>query len=407
IVVVPGVAVAMETTKEGAVLRCRRCRMCVVDSSDLLQVCMRADDADVAAQCNIWHVNVDPLPAWILSAVQQAAWTMGRLKCVRCGARLGGFSFVTQPLCPCGRALAVHLSKSRVDHDRREIPPMAHAGGHSDGYRLGHVTSLTDPQQAPATDTEPPGSTEELALPSAGCRPLGEEENASAAPMQRVPPPSDTQNGARDSRWDRNHLKSLRRKQRRRERWLQSHLQVRGSSSEDEDGPTEDREGLTCAVCLDLYFSPYTCHPCGHVFCEPCLRTLARSCPCNTPCPLCRTAIAHVIFHRELGHAAKTCFPKEYAARRHNFQKASCAKWPLPSCRKIFRIFGGLRRRTSPPGRRQFPHGGYRLDALAFQDDSRGWRVDMDMIIVYIYSVNWVIGFFVFCFLCYFFISSL
>ncbi|KAL7391875.1 hypothetical protein ABVT39_016113 [Epinephelus coioides] len=168
-----------------------------------------------------------------------------------------------------------------------------------------------------------------------------------------------------------------------------------------------DREGYICAVCLDVYFSPYMCHPCNHIFCEPCLRTLAKNSPTNTPCPLCRTIITHVFFQKELNQTARTFFPKEYLSRKQNFQKASCAKWPLPSCRKLFRIFGGFQRQSSPIARRQFPHGGgYRLDALDFEDDSRGWHFDMDMVIIYIYSVNWVIGFFIFCFLCYLFFPS-
>ncbi|XP_016106812.1 E3 ubiquitin-protein ligase RNF180-like [Sinocyclocheilus grahami] len=103
----------------------------------------------------------------------------------------------------------------------------------------------------------------------------------------------------------------------------------------------------------------------------------------------------------KLNHTARTFFPKEYLSRKQNFQKAGCAKWPLPSCRKLFRIFGGFERQASPIGRRQFPHGGYRLDAFNFEDDSHGWRFDMDMVIIY--SVNWVIGFIIFCY--FFFLS--
>ncbi|KAJ8262864.1 hypothetical protein COCON_G00153210 [Conger conger] len=175
------------------------------------------------------------------------------------------------------------------------------------------------------------------------------------------------------SKRERNRMKILRRRQRRRDRWIQSQLQehrqsstgnVTTSSSEDEDLPAGDRDGFICAVCLDVYFSPYMCHPCNHVFCEPCLRTLAKNSPANTPCPLCRTLITHVFFQK------------------------------------------GFRRQASPITRRQFPHGGYRLDALDLEDDSRGWRFDMDMVIIYIYSVNWVIGFILFCFLCYLFFPS-
>ncbi|XP_049907930.1 uncharacterized protein rnf180a [Epinephelus moara] len=221
----------------------------------------------------------------------------------------------------------------------------------------------------------------------------------------------------RMSKREKNRIKCLRRRQRRRERWRQSQLQESrqsstgnpssSSSEDDEDMSAGDREGYICAVCLDVYFSPYMCHPCNHIFCEPCLRTLAKNSPTNTPCPLCRTIITHVFFQKELNQTARTFFPKEYLSRKQNFQKASCAKWPLPSCRKLFRIFGGFQRQSSPIARRQFPHGGgYRLDALDFEDDSRGWHFDMDMVIIYIYSVNWVIGFFIFCFLCYLFFPS-
>ncbi|XP_062236144.1 uncharacterized protein rnf180a [Platichthys flesus] len=215
---------------------------------------------------------------------------------------------------------------------------------------------------------------------------------------------------------EKNRIKCLRRRQRRRERWRQSQLESRqsstgnpsSSSSEDEeDVSAGDREGYICAVCLDVYFSPYMCHPCNHVFCEPCLRTLAKNSPTNTPCPLCRTIITHVFFQKELNQTARTFFPKEYLSRKQNFQKASCAKWPLPSCRKLFRIFGGFQRQPSPNARRQFSRGGgFRLDALDFEEDSGGWHFDMDMVIIYIYSVNWVIGFFIFCFLCYLFFPS-
>ncbi|KAM9252995.1 E3 ubiquitin-protein ligase RNF180 isoform 1-T1 [Dugong dugon] len=217
------------------------------------------------------------------------------------------------------------------------------------------------------------------------------------------------------SKRERSKLKNLRRKQRQHERWLQkqgkypgvgllNHMTLNNEmSTDDEDEYTEEKESYICAVCLDVYFNPYMCYPCRHIFCEPCLRTLAKDNPASTPCPLCRTVISRVFFQTELNNATKTFFAKEYLKIKQSFQKSSTAKWPLPSCRKAFHLFGGFHRHAAPVTRRQFPHGAHRMDYLHFEDDSRGWWFDMDMVIIYIYSVNWIIGFIVFCFLCYFF----
>ncbi|PWA15801.1 hypothetical protein CCH79_00008915, partial [Gambusia affinis] len=199
-------------------------------------------------------------------------------------------------------------------------------------------------------------------------------------------PPCIASGERRMSKREKNRIESLRRRQRRREKWrpsqqpesTQSSTETPTttsscSSTEDEETLSmRDKEGFICAVCLDVYFSPYMCHPCNHIFCEPCLRTLAKNNSTNTPCPLCRTVITHVFFQKELNQTAKTFFPKEYLSRKQNFQRAPCSKQSTPSVR------------------RQFPHGGgFPLDTLDFEDDSRGWRFDMDMVIIYIYSVNW------------------
>jgi len=46
-----------------------------------------------------------------------------------------------------------------------------------------------------------------------------------------------------------------------------------------------------CPVCLDLLHEPFQVEPCGHIFCEPCLRRLGQKNPMNCTCPLCRTKI--------------------------------------------------------------------------------------------------------------------
>ncbi|XP_041916285.1 E3 ubiquitin-protein ligase RNF180 isoform X1 [Alosa sapidissima] len=549
------------------VLRCRKCRKCLMESPSLLSI---GDSAELST-CSVWHVNVDTLPDWIQSAVHQARWTVGKLNCPFCGARLGGFNFVNCSRCPCGHEDVVHVSKSRVDHESKcPVYPLRPLRAQE---RAGRTEELRDPEgewlvrgsaegclrepqsSCPAilrligtsTPIAPPhrlGADAEwtagqAALPNASSQPLSgfcgisglscfgesslkrlldlaevetvgevrltsqqetpaqlvglshplsptleaaetatgqaehhgpselptplnsgqqlqqhqhqqhwdqlegdatlpevlfhEAPHQTPIPRSRVPSDRMDDEGEGDedewavapgedathtqpprptgtaecqlSKREKNRLKSQRRKQRRRERWLRSQLEenqpgLSPPGSEDE----KEREGHTCAVCLDVYFSPYMCQPCGHVFCEPCLRTLAKNRPGSTPCPLCRTVISHVLFQKELNQTAKTFFPKEYLSRKQTFQKANYAKWPLPHCPKRFRIFWGFQREGARAGRWQFPHRPFGLDALDLVD-MRAWPFDIDLVIIYVYSIHWILAFLILCFVgyCFFF----
>ena len=95
---------------------------------------------------------------------QKAQWTVGKLHCGNCSARLGGFNFINHSRCPCGQNITVHLSKSRVDRDpvlgfpprgtrpAPEEPGLSHSGGGQGGL---------DPAPAPSRDSPagppPPG----------------------------------------------------------------------------------------------------------------------------------------------------------------------------------------------------------------------------------------------------------
>ncbi|XP_053859489.1 E3 ubiquitin-protein ligase RNF180 isoform X1 [Vidua macroura] len=182
------------------------------------------------------------------------------------------------------------------------------------------------------------------------------------------------------SKRERNKSKSLRRKRRRREQCLQKQPANDNLHTNDEHELRGDKESYLCAVCLDVYFNPYMCYPCHHIFCEPCLRMLAKDNPASTPCPLCRTTIARVFFQTDLNNSTRSFFPMEYLNLMENFQKSNSAKWPLPSCKKAFRVFeAGFQRHPNTVTRRHFPHAAHRMDYMDFEDDSRGWRFDMDM----------------------------
>ncbi|XP_062068173.1 E3 ubiquitin-protein ligase RNF180 isoform X1 [Lepus europaeus] len=576
--------------EEISILRCWKCRKCIANSGCFMKYLENqvntdkhqhsGDDQNV---CHVWHMNIEALPEWINCLIQKAQWTVGKLNCPFCGARLGGFNFVSTPKCSCGQPAAVHLSKSRTDYQpaqagslmRPSLKYLSHprvqsgcdketrltgGGSQNRNHRLlnmalnndgpGRLTEAlclevrstyfqmknekllfrTNPKYQlfvpqlvtgkcttrafhrkshsldlnisekltllptlyeihskttayPRLNETRPVDLSGLPLQSAknSCsfqNPSSFDPNILLQRFSVAPHETQTQRGGefqcgleassvysdnanttsnltflmdlpsagrsvletsdheehlspldflrsasfplgainqRLNKRERSKLRNLRRKQRRHERWLQKQVKYPGvgllnhmtlnneMSTDDENEYAEEKDSYICAVCLDVYFNPYMCYPCHHIFCEPCLRTLAKDNPASTPCPLCRTIISRVFFQTELNNATKTFFTKEYLKIKQSFQKSSSAKWPLPSCRKAFHLFGGFHRRAAPVTRRQFPHGAHRMDYLHFEDDSRGWWFDMDMVIIYIYSVNWVIGFIVFCFLCYFF----
>uniref|UniRef100_F7ESF9 E3 ubiquitin-protein ligase RNF180 n=1 Tax=Ornithorhynchus anatinus TaxID=9258 RepID=F7ESF9_ORNAN len=234
------------------------------------------------------------------------------------------------------------------------------AGRHPDDGPVGELPFLIDVPSAGGAG----GSRQEEVIPtgvprSDGC-PLG-------TMSQRL------------SKRDKNKWKSLSRKRQRRERWLEKQTSNEDTSLDEDHECAEEKESYMCAVCLDVYFNPYMCSPCQHIFCEPCLRTLAKDNAASTPCPLCRTIISRVFFQTDLNNATKAVFPEEYSKIKQSFQKSNLAKWPLPSCRKTFHLFGGFPGRADPVTRRQFPHGAHRMDYLHFEEDGRGWRLDMDM----------------------------
>ncbi|NXC44929.1 RN180 ligase, partial [Penelope pileata] len=564
------------SNQETDVLRCWRCRKYIASSVCLSNSCGKEPSnvsivsAAVAQEsCDVWHVSLEAIPEWVKCVIEKTQWTVGKLHCPFCEARLGGFNFVCNTKCSCGQLVNIHFCKSRTDYQPafsvklakssgKHLPLCKIKSGFSKDTHHEVETAASDisHQELPYVTTKDNNDTERLTealclearsprfetinkkFPlkalnqkgnlSASCplndaytlKPFhrrshsldlnirerlalspemfetssmgtiyymkcGQNENprlntqgglqlesnnsafqvehsssadrlqkrsravsfttlvhrdtehefdfeatgqssgnafADGSPFllnissstsaveeeQYIAPvgfvqPTSISFSQKLSKRERNKLKSLRRKQRQQEQWIQKQTANDNLHTDDEPELRRDKESYLCAVCLDVYFNPYMCYPCHHIFCEPCLRMLAKDNPASTPCPLCRTTIARVFFQTELNNSTKSFFPTEYLKLQESFQKSSAAKWPLPSCKKPFRVFEGFGRRSDTVTRRHFPHAAHRMDYMDFEDDSRGWRFDMDMVIIYIYSVNWVIGFIVFCFLCYFF----
>ncbi|NXS41656.1 RN180 ligase, partial [Balaeniceps rex] len=80
--------------------------------------------------CNVWHVNLEAIPEWVKCAIEKAQWTIGKLHCPFCEARLGGFNFVCNTKCSCGQLENIHFCKSRTDYQPASSVKLAKSGKH-------------------------------------------------------------------------------------------------------------------------------------------------------------------------------------------------------------------------------------------------------------------------------------
>ncbi|XP_046581748.1 uncharacterized protein LOC124289188 isoform X2 [Haliotis rubra] len=109
-------------------------------------------------------------------------------------------------------------------------------------------------------------------------------------------------------------------------------LEEKQSSSDDsiiDENVSEEHE---CPVCLDVFLHPHVCCPCGHVFCETCLRHLAQESDNSTsfPCPMCRILIKSCHLDRDLTATIKLKYPVSYKHRRMSDSKYLSHRYPLP-----------------------------------------------------------------------------
>ncbi|XP_077354240.1 E3 ubiquitin-protein ligase RNF180 [Festucalex cinctus] len=413
-------------------LRCRKCWEVVFDG---LQ---EVTDESSEAACTNWHMDLETLPEWILTSVHMSLLTVGRLNCPNCGFLLGGFNFIHRSECPCGRHATVYLSKSRVDHDHEQNRfilqhewPWPLPTNKSDSLQPATVlhTPLPDTGETShvishdrsslsaalyAVDMEDEAASgavsgfssfsaarqmvqteedersyaenpqEELSMPlseTPNTYSLAEQEEEMPGPW---PSPATLR---RQRKREKNRLRNQRRKQRRRQKWLQASI-LSALMLTDEEEEEGDKEGLTCVVCLDVYFRPHMCQPCSHIFCEPCLRRLARNQEENTPCPLCRTLILHAEFHPALNRTAEAAFPRLYLAREQYFQIDACLNWPLPGCRQLAcHLCGGYWRYAE----RTHRSWDFALETLDLPGVS-SWFFDVGLAIVYGFSSEWFLG---------------
>ena len=89
-------------------------------------------------------------------------------------------------------------------------------------------------------------------------------------------------------------------------------------------------DDLVCPVCLDLLHEPFQVDPCGHVFCEPCLRRLGQKNPMNCSCPMCRTKIGFCKHKAGLAKDIRADHPELYMKRKKFERSTPVFQYPLP-----------------------------------------------------------------------------
>ncbi len=209
---------------------------------------------------------------------------MGKLKCQNCGARLGGFNFVNRSKCSCGRDTTVHLSKSRVDQDlkppvlltrlgrtrehtvrrKNEVESLPQTISSSPSpsstlsfsWTVSHVASAETELEVESTEEPQIPETVErdtgVSLPSELSPPLSDYQESlevrhlgsasqSSTSLDRAVNPEEVRLRVMEepsrnispnlepklSKREKNHLKSLRRKQRKKERWIQGQQEAK------------------------------------------------------------------------------------------------------------------------------------------------------------------------------------
>merc|ERR1719278_553621 len=99
---------------------------------------------------------------------------------------------------------------------------------------------------------------------------------------------------------------------------------------EGEPELSELADDVICPVCLDLLHEPFQVEPCGHIFCEPCLRRLGQKNPMNCSCPLCRTKIGFCKHLAATSREIREDHEQLYLKRKKFERSTPVFSYPLP-----------------------------------------------------------------------------
>lgn len=339
------------------IYRCRKCRQNLEVHNAVIKEVEACTDQN-AWQSSVLYLDIDLCPSWILESIKQASWIKGKLLCQKCKGRLGSFDFVGQKYCSCKQHTvpAVHLLKNRIDvvqkrHQTSSVSPTVHNSsnnnnplfsvtGHTDTFSTSAPEFSQAPTEVDNFMTAAESEKEDIMINHTirlGITNRQIPENCCGnVDVFSTSVENDSENLSNNSYSSQVDLSSYNKFE-----VLPVEESTPDSTGErtviETDKTEEEFEfdipaEITCAVCLEMYYRPHSCDPCGHMFCEHCLRQLCRQTPSLTPCPLCRNVIRKCVLQNDLTERINTQYETLYKKRRHEIRNKRKETYPLPGC---------------------------------------------------------------------------
>lgn len=308
---------------------------------------------------NLWLLNEDNLPYWVMQKIEDSGWTKGRLHCPKCQARIGNFDFV-------GASQShVHLAKSKVDlcSPTTTATPCSPSTSSDDSSRGQQNSSTDDSSEDNVSEDNTLSSTSESAVDQEDVEAdIDDDDDDKSSALSCPAAESSTSSSSLDTSVSSTELhdeaianliahldteeaaiivSSVKKKKMRVKRMKRKELEKQQKIKSDQEQKIKEilagepeldnlDSSLICPVCLDLLFDPYCVVPCKHTFCEPCLRRLGSKNPMNTLCPMCRQRVAYCESHSDLAISIKESYPELYGRRKKLERSTNVFSLPLP-----------------------------------------------------------------------------
>ncbi|KAK4298736.1 hypothetical protein Pmani_028940 [Petrolisthes manimaculis] len=291
------------------------------------------DVCESVRQHNCLYIDEEHYPDFILDAVNESGWTKGKLHCPGCKCRLGSYNFVCGSRCVCGVCILpqLHLLHSKIDWMRvsEGLPrPISYPNQCVDDDEDEKEKEGME-ERRERIEEEEEERRERVEEEEEERRETIEEEEEERRERVEESEYSNDNNKQNDESENKNNKQND-----------ESKRENKRENAESEPTAAPFPPHLTCAICLDLLYSPLHTTPCQHTFCEPCLRRLATPKPTHTLCPLCRVLIGQCNPIPELGSEVRQRFPEVYQRRRYYELQHNTQHLPLPWL-KDYRLRGG------------------------------------------------------------------